>query len=170
MPKVATAQASALTEAMFLLRDGIFASSCKHTAAVPVTAPGAVLALAHVVALAGAPAAAPSSVPAVVSVAAPAAASVAALAAVQVVVPAAVPVVAPALRLLQLCLLPSSSSLTWSKGSSRGGAVVVWCGCTVSVMRKAAADLRTQYSEASATSPGVGNKGHTPDPPQQNSH
>ena len=29
-------------------------------------------------------------------------------------------------------------------------------------------DSRTQYSEASAASLGVGNKGHTPDPPQQN--
>ncbi len=36
-------------------------------------------------------------------------------------------------------------------------------------MRKAPVDLQAHCSEASAASLGVGNKGHTPDPPQQNS-
>ena len=47
-----------------------------------------------------------------------------------------------------------------------GSSLRVWLH--FSVMRKAPVDSRTQYSEASATSLGVGNKGHTPDPPQQN--
>ena len=90
MPKVAAAQASALTEAMFLLRDGIFASSCKPPAAVPVTSPGAVLDPVHAAVLAGAPAAAPLFC-LLLCLLLRLQLLFAALAAVQVAIPAAVP-------------------------------------------------------------------------------
>ena len=61
MPEDVAAQAPALTIAMLLLWDGIFASSANMLAAVPVAAPVAAPVPAHAVVPAAAPTAAPAT-------------------------------------------------------------------------------------------------------------